>query len=154
MEAEEMRMKTPRQPQEVAIHTPPSTLEDPFATPEEPRSEEMRTGREDGAGGGRRDEEREISMEAILAMMRNMQEIQKKMLERELRDKDEEKGMTGRAEFVRGQPEPPKLQPWHPVNGPIDLNDWLSLVEPVIADLTATSHERDHEDEPDGQDPS
>ena len=88
---------------------------------------------------GRRDEEREISMKAILAMMRSMQEIQKKMLDRELKEKDEENGMTGGAEYVRGQPELPKLQAWHPVNGPIDLNDWLSLVEPVMADLTATS---------------
>ena len=69
----------------------------------------------------------------------SMQEIQKKMLDRELKDKDEENGMTGGAEYVRGQPELPKLQAWHPVNGPIDLNDWLSLVEPVMADLTATS---------------
>ena len=31
-------------------------------------------------------------------MMRNMQEIQKRMLERELKDKDEEKGLAGGVE--------------------------------------------------------
>ena len=53
-------MKTPCPPHEVAIHTPPSPPEDPFATPEEPRSEEVKTGgRDGGAGGGIKDEERE-----------------------------------------------------------------------------------------------
>ena len=40
---------------------------------------------------------------------------------------------------MRGQPELPRLPPWHHVNAPIDLNDWLSLVDPVMSDLTATS---------------
>ena len=44
-------------------------------------------------------------------------------------------------EFVRSHPEVPKLQDWNPSTGPIDLNDWLALIEPIMADLTATSGE-------------
>ena len=40
---------------------------------------------------------------------------------------------------MRGNPELPRLPPWHHVNAPIDLNDWLALVDPVMSDLTATS---------------
>ena len=60
VDVEDRWMKTPCPPHEIAIHTPPSPPEDPFATPEEPRSEEVKTGgRDGGAGGGIKDEERE-----------------------------------------------------------------------------------------------
>ena len=35
----------------------------------------------------------------------------------------------------------PRLTDWNPSTGPIDLNDWLALIEPIMADLTATSHD-------------
>ena len=58
-------------------------------------------------------------------MMQSTQEMQKKIL-----SKEDGKERDGEAEFVR-----PKL----PTTGPIDLNDWLALIEPIMADLTATS---------------
>jgi len=72
-------------------------------------------------------------------MMKGMQEIQKKMLDREARDREEEAEGGASVEYVRGSHELPKLACWSPQSGPIDLNDWLALIEPIMSDLTQTS---------------
>ena len=73
----------------------------------------------------------------LMAMMMNtMTEMQKKIL-----SKDGGKEGEGGVEYVRSLPEVPKLPDWNPSTGPIDLNDWLDLIEPITADSTATSGE-------------
>ena len=70
-------------------------------------------------------------------MMHTMTEMQKKMLSKD----GGKEGEGGEAEYVRSHPEVPRLTDWNPSTGPIDLNDWLALIEPIMADLTATSHD-------------
>ena len=80
----------------------------------------------------------EATLKIMLGLMQGMQEIQKKMLEQTAsQDKDEDKGES---ETVRGGVQPlPLLQDWSATTGPIDLNDWLSLIEPQMSDLSGTS---------------
>ena len=52
-------------------------------------------------------------------------------------NKDKEKDV----ETVRSQIELPPLPSWSPTTGPVDLSDWLVLIEPIMSDLTATSGE-------------
>ena len=118
-----------------------------FSTPEEPvparRLEFER--RQEGEKEERRERpsERQGSqpdaIQVMLALMQGMQEMQKRMLEKE--EKGEEGLSLKGVEFVRGQPELPKLQEWAAGTAPIDLNDWLVLIEPIMADLTPTSQE-------------
>ena len=79
----------------------------------------------------------DTTVQVMLTLMQGMQEMQRKMIDREEKGEGEMRGV----EFVRGQHELPKLPEWHPGTAPIDLNDWLVLIEPVMADLTQTSQE-------------
>ena len=79
------------------------------------------------------------TVQVMLALMQGMQDIQRKLVEKEGRT--EEPGIHGGIEFVRGQHELPKLPEWSASSAPIDLNDWLVLIEPIMADLTASSQE-------------
>ena len=77
------------------------------------------------------------TLQLMAMMMQSMQEMQKRMNSKDGgKDRD-----GGEAEYVRSHPEVPKLPDWNPSTGPIDLNDWLALIEPIMADLTATSGE-------------
>ncbi len=132
MENEEMKKKIREKSFEIEGDRPryrtpeePSPKGNPF--PEGPGQQE-RTG-ERGPG--------DTTVQVMLTLMQGMQEMQKKIIEREEKQEGEMKGV----EFVRGQHELPKLQEWHPGTAPIDLNDWLVLIEPVMADLTQTSQE-------------
>ena len=60
-----------------------------------------------------------------------MQAIQRQMLEQ----KDEETG----TESVRQAPALPSLAEWSATTGPIDLNDWMALIEPMMCDLSNSS---------------
>ena len=51
--------------------------------------------------------------------------------------KDEEREQG--SEYVRGNPTLPLLPEWNATTGPIDLNDWISLIDPVMSDLTGAS---------------
>ena len=75
----------------------------------------------------------------MLSLMQGMQELQKKVIEVKSSERDEEKA---EAEWVRGGALVlPKLAEWSGTTGHIDFNDWLSLIEPQMADLTNTSAE-------------
>ena len=67
-----------------------------------------------------------------MKMMEGMTNLQKQIMEKD-KDKD--------AETVRSQIELPPLPSWSSTTGPVDLSDWLVLIEPIMADLTATSGE-------------
>ena len=67
----------------------------------------------------------------MLLMMESMKEMQKKCLERK-----DEAGMVRGVEVVRsGAPELPPLPALNPTQGPLQLGDWLRLLEPLVADL-------------------
>ena len=79
------------------------------------------------------------TLQVMLSLMQGMQELQKKVMEVKFSERDEEKA---EAEWVRGGALVlPKLAEWSGTTGPIDFNDWLSLIEPQMADLTNTSAE-------------
>ena len=76
------------------------------------------------------------SMDFMTMMVRAMEKMQDN-----IKDK-EEGGMVKGVEMVRsGLTELPVLQAWTPTQGPLQLGDWLLMVEPVVGDLTSTSSE-------------
>ena len=79
----------------------------------------------------------ERSLGFMALMMESMKEMQKKMLEPR-----EEAGMVRGVEVVRtGVMELPALQQCNPAQGPLQLGDWLLMIEPVAADMSTTSRE-------------
>ena len=73
-------------------------------------------------------------MEFMMLMLQNMQQIQRQLI-----DKDDG-GSVGGVEVVRsGTTDLPLLAEWDPVDGPLKMGDWMAMLEPAIADLTATS---------------
>ena len=71
----------------------------------------------------------EISMELMVKMMDSMQKMMNK------------KNSSPEVETVRyGQSEIPKLPEWSVDSAPLDLGDWLLMLDPVMGDLSPTSH--------------
>ena len=73
------------------------------------------------------------TIQVLMKMMEGMTNLQKQIMD----NKDKEKDV----ETVRSQIELPTLPSWSSTTGPVDLSDWLVLIEPIMADLTATSGE-------------
>ena len=96
---------------------------------EEQEAQESR-GREGETGKGSGEA---TAFQVMLKLMEGMQQMQRQFLE----GKEEEKGGSG--EYVRSSQQLPSLAEWTPSTGPIDLNDWLALIEPMMCDLTSTS---------------
>ena len=70
----------------------------------------------------------EVSMELMVKMMDSMQKMMKK-------------NSSPAVETVRyGQSEVPKLPEWSVDSAPLDLGDWLLMLDPVMGDLSPTSH--------------
>ena len=82
-----------------------------------------------------KDKERTTTLGIMMQLVQGMQSLQKQVLE----GKDEER--EGRNEYVRGTPVLPMLPEWSPATGPIDMNDWMALIDPIMSDLTDTSGE-------------
>ena len=77
----------------------------------------------------------EKSMEFMVLMMENMKELQRKFNE----DRDETGAVRG-IEVVRAGPHDlPALPVWSSTQAPLQLTDWLLLIEPVVSDLSATA---------------
>ena len=68
-----------------------------------------------------------------MKMMEGMTNLQKQIMD----NKDKEKDV----ETVRSRIGLPPLPSWSSTTGPVDLSDWLVLIEPIMSDLTATSGE-------------
>ena len=121
----------------------PANDEGRFATPEEERKSPAREKEEAEIGGTKKEKRVEMSaseeskpMDLMIRMMNTMQ----KMVEKEGDKKVEDKGSE--VETVRyGQIDLPKLQDWCVESAPLDLGDWLTQVEPIMGDLTATSND-------------
>ena len=71
------------------------------------------------------------TVKVMLKLMEGMQAIQRQMLEH--RDED------NATESVRQAPALPALSEWSATMGPIDLNDWMALIEPMMCDLSNSS---------------
>ena len=80
-----------------------------------------------GSGGNGGD----ATLQLLAKMMEGMTNLQQQIMN----NKDKE----GDSESVRGQQELPPLAPWSAATGPVDLSDWLAVIEPIMADLSATS---------------
>ena len=120
-----------------------SPVPERFNTPEEKEAQPLREGEE--AREEERKDRRRLgepspdTLQVMITMLKGMQEMQKQFFEKDREDK-EDGGWKG-MEYVKGHPELPKLPTWSPTTGPIDLNDWLALLEPIMSDLTASSHD-------------
>eukprot|EP00435_Cladocopium_sp_Y103_P030730 s947_g7.t1 len=76
-----------------------------------------------------------VSEKFMLLMMESMKEMQKNFMATR-----EEAGIVRGVEVVRtGAPELPSLPSWNPAQGPLQLGDWLLLLEPLVADMSASS---------------
>ena len=77
----------------------------------------------------------EKSLECMIVMMETMKEMQKRF-----QDEKEEGGMVKGFEIVRAGPmELPSLPLWNVTQSPLQLSDWLLLIEPIVADLSASA---------------
>lgn len=90
--------------------------------------------RPEGREGGKKAEESD-TVKVMLKLMEGMHQLQKQLID----GRDEDRG--GGGEFIRSSVQLPMLAEWSPSSGPIDLNDWLSLIEPMMSDLTGSSGE-------------
>ena len=76
-------------------------------------------------------------LEFMAMMLESMKEMHKKVI-----DQKEEAGTVRGVEVVRsGVLELPALPPCNATQGPLQLGDWLLMVEPVAADMSTTSQE-------------
>ncbi|CAL1143731.1 unnamed protein product [Cladocopium goreaui] len=142
IEDEDVQYRTPEEESQTAKKLFQDELEEADRPPK-PEAERPPTAREatrplkTEAAGSSRQEETPGTLQLMAMMMHTMTEMQKKMLSKD----GGKEGEGGEAEYVRSHPEVPRLTDWNPSTGPIDLNDWLALIEPIMADLTATSHD-------------
>ena len=75
-----------------------------------------------------------MHFQVMLKLMGGMQALQHKLLE----EKDGDRALD--AEAVQSYNQTlPELGEWDPSTGPIDLGDWLALIEPIMSDLSKTS---------------
>ena len=110
-------------------------LENRFYTPESEKNRPKATATAASTTAPRTDgQERQPApptsqMDLLIAMMQNMQEIQKRMLSRD-----------DNVEVVRsGAIELPKLSEWDSQEGPLKMGDWMALLEPAVSDLSTSS---------------
>ena len=76
------------------------------------------------------------SMKFMMLMMETMKEFQKSV------GGTKEEGVVRGVEVVRtGVPDLPPLAPWDAQTGPLQLGDWILLVEPVVSDMSVTASE-------------
>eukprot|EP00438_Fugacium_kawagutii_P029730 Skav214785 [mRNA] locus=scaffold1820:35141:42466:+ [translate_table: standard] len=104
--------------------------------PEGGRQEESRSRSRpsEGPGGGGTGADAK-SMEFMFLMVESMRELAKKVQA----PRESESVIQG-VEVVRtGIPEFPALPVWNPLSGPLQLGDWLLMIEPLIADMTPSS---------------
>ena len=77
----------------------------------------------------------ERTMHMVLKLMTGMQDLQRQILQSKGEDRGEE------AEYVRYSQDLPRLPDWSSDTAPIDYNDWLVQITPLMSDLTASSEE-------------
>ena len=70
-------------------------------------------------------------IQPMAKMMEGMTNLQKQIMD----------GKENEPENVRSNLELPQLTEWSASSGPVDLSDWLCVVEPLMADLSNSSAE-------------
>ena len=109
---------------------------------DEERSEDDRSSEEE-AGRGRGDRRGPVSDDAFNTMLKIMQGMQK-MQQQMLKHKDKNgknRGESVEDETLRGGIDLHLLPEWSPDTAPVDLQDWLLLVDTQMCDISASSHE-------------
>ena len=104
---------------------PKEAARPPSADPQEAADQGGRRGSQEAADHHREAKPQDPTLMIVLKLMEGMQAIQQKLVE----DRNEEKGGS---EFVRSNTPLPALAEWTPASGPIDLSDWLALIEPMM----------------------
>ena len=70
-------------------------------------------------------------------MMQSMEDLQHRIHE----GKSEEGSVMGVEVARSGAPDLPNLMPWASGTGPLQLGDWMLLLNPIISDLSTTSQD-------------
>ena len=90
--------------------------------------------------GQRKKQPTKEAFDAMLKLMQGMQRMQEQLLAH--RGKTAREGGDGHdEEMLRGGVELHQLPEWSPDTAPVDLQDWLLLVDPQMCDLSSSSHE-------------
>ena len=116
-------------------------MESPFRTPEEGRREEGR-----GPGESKKEEdEKEFEKEAENFFPEGKKDVNRMSMELMMKMMESMQNMMSKkspeVEAVRpGHHEIPKLAEWSVDSAPLDLGDWLIMLDPVMGDLSSTSH--------------
>ena len=78
-------------------------------------------------------------MQFMCLMLQSMQEMQKQMANK---DQSHDKDCINGEEVIRaGITELPLLPEWDAAEAPLKLGDWLTLISPMVADLTSTAED-------------
>ena len=80
------------------------------------------------------------AFDAMLKLMQGMQKMQEQLLKNQGKN-GRESGDGGEEEALRGGVDLHHLPEWSPDTAPVDLQDWLLLVDPQMCDISASSHE-------------
>ena len=102
--------------------------EEPYVPKNKEGNEQNRSG---GCGAAPASSTEQATLQLMAKMMEGMTNLQRQILD----GKDKE----GDAETVRGQQELPALPEWTASSGPVDLSDWLVMIEPLLADMSSSS---------------
>ena len=112
-----------------------------FSTPEE----EKKYLRQEGVEGKESsekpvdDEEKKTEAATPMDLMMKMMQTMQRMVEKSEGRKEGE-GKDDVEKVRSGIIEMPKLPEWSVESGPLDMGDWLTQVQPIMGDLTSTSH--------------
>ena len=88
----------------------------------------------------RRDRVSKDAFDTMLTLMQGMQKMQQQMLQHRSRS-GKEQGDGHEDEALRGGVDLHQLPEWSPDTAPVDLQDWLLLVDPQMCDISASSYE-------------
>ena len=80
------------------------------------------------------------TVQTMLKLMEGMQSMQQQILEQAVGKRASGDGYRD-DEYVRGSVELHKLPEWSPESAPVDFQDWLLVLHPQMADLSASSGE-------------
>ena len=92
-------------------------------------------GRSERSKGVREEPQESQSSNQMLQLMAKMMEGMTNLQKQIIDGKDHEQ------ESVRSNLELPPLPEWSASSGPVDLSDWLCIIEPLMADLSSSSAE-------------
>ena len=96
--------------------------------------------RREGPGGQKKDSVSRDAFRTMLKLMQGMQKMQQQLMVQKDKTR-KEKGEGFEDETLRGGIELHQLPEWSPDTAPVDLQDWLLLVDTQMCDISTSSHE-------------